>query len=271
MNKKEEEKLADVLMDAICQLLSGFSVALYGLGSKISVLDGIESILEMKGQRVIRIKGYDQTFPIIRTFGKQCPGARSENDIIRVIEKNEKKKYFILVDSIDGLKTFQDFFASLAALDNVYLCATMDHCRVGLLWSPSQLKKFQWYWLEANTFEEYTQEVVDLVPFWDGLIENKAQVASDKFSLVVPTLTINHRKVCYALAQLQLAAGGGQIRSNELLAICKKEMIANTKHKLNSLMVELFDHKIVMQTKEKDTGNELFWIPFDPQAMIDSL
>ena len=269
----DEKQLIRQIEESVRVMLSGFSVGMYGVGSKITVLDGIAATLHQSKERIVRVRGYDQMFPMIRSFAavvctSKRANIRTQTQLLDHISANPDHRLFVLIDSIDGapVQGFQDFFAKLACLENVCVCATVDHCRVGLLWSPSQLRKFQWYWIEANTYHAYEREVADLVPFWEGVIENKAEVASKNFSIVINSLTKNHRLLCVTLAHMQLEQKG-QIRSTDLLKLCKKDLIATTQTRMRGLMQELIDHRLVLYAKEKETGNELFWIPFDDEKL----
>jgi hypothetical protein len=58
-----------------------------------------------------------------------------------------------------------------------------------------------------------------------------------------------------------------QVRGTELLKACKKSMIADNQIKMRSLLNELIDHRLVLNIKDKETGNEVFWLPFDKQRL----
>jgi hypothetical protein len=44
-------------------------------------------------------------------------------------------------------------------------------------------------------------------------------------------------------------------------------MIADNQQKMRSLLQELIDHRLVINSKDKDTGNEMFWLPFDQERL----
>ena len=276
--------------EAVELMLSGFSVAVYGCGSKISFLDGVGGILKQSSATtdlsVIRIRGYDQTFPLIRTLsaglgpssgkGRGRSSIRTHDDVLRAVDKIPKnRKIFILIDSIDAapLRSNQEFLASLAEKNSVYICASLDHCKVGLLHSPPQLRKFKWYWLEANTYRSYTNEVKDSIATWQDMIQGKAEAASRSLALVLASLTGSHRELVKLLAKMQLAiaesknTSAAQIRSTDLVRRSKSEMIADNQLKMRSLLQELIDHRLVLNAKDKETGNEVFWLPFDKQRL----
>ena len=268
-------------------MLTGFSVGIYGIGSKISVLDGIQGILQqdMSGDVVIRIRGYDQTFPLIRTIAAAITKAKSpirtQQDLLRAVEMMKTKKVFLLIDSIDAvpMRNNQELFSNLASLPHVKICATVDHSKVGLLWNPPQLKRFAWYWVEASTYRRYENEIRDTIGFWESVVEGKIEANSKTLSVVLQSLTGNHKDMVKLIATMQLAGvevGKGkrpadqqvvQIRSIDLLRRCKKDMIATNLPKMRQLMQELLDHRIVMEAKEKETGNEVFWLPFDTEML----
>lgn len=287
--EKHMQYLSIQAEEAVELMLSGFSVSVYGCGSKISFLDGVGGILKQyiggitSDYSVIRIKGYDQTFPLIRTLSANIiglkatgrkSGIRNQADVLKAIEKiPTNHKIFILIDSIDAqpMRANQEFFSLLAEKESVHICASVDHSKVGLLWSPPQLKRFKWYWLEANTFEPYNSEVKDLLPTWQDMIEGKAEAASRSLAVVLASLTGSHREVVKLLAKMQLEKCDKstspdvhvQVRSTDLVRRCKSEMIADNQLKMRSLLQELIDHRLVLNAKDRDTGNEGFWLPFD--------
>jgi hypothetical protein len=289
------EKLVTVTEEAIDLMYTGFSVGLYGVGSKIMVIDTVRQLVLANcapGDCVIRIRGYDQTFPVIRTIAaglaskaaaaannetarqvvRQNKNIRNQNDVIKAFDKIPKSRHvFILIDSIDAIpmRGYQDFFSRLAAYPNVHMCASVDHCKVGLLWNPPQLRRFSWCWLEASTYRDYTKEISDLVSFWENLIDGKIESNSKSLSVVMQSLTGNHQQLIQILARMQLDAGIDvgceytQIRSNDLLKKLTRSMVATNAGKMKQLMNELLDHRIVLFSKEKETGNEMYWLPYD--------
>jgi len=281
------EKLLGAAEEAIQMMYTGFSVGLYGAGSKIQVMDAIRQLILgncCPGDSFIRIRGYDQTFPVIRTIAaglgawtKQGNKAiRNQQDVFRAIDKASKSnRIFILIDSIDAIpmRSYQEFFSRLAMYPNVHVCASVDHCKVGLLWNPPQLRRFSWCWIEASTYKDYTKEISDLVGFWDNLIEGKIEANTKSLSVVMQSLTGNHQQLIQALASMQLTAATGgdseytQIRSNDLLKKLTRSMIATNAGKMKQLMNELLDHRIVLYAKEKETGNEVYWLPYDKDML----
>jgi hypothetical protein len=137
------------------------------------------------------------------------------------------------------------------------------------LWNPPQLRRFSWCWLEASTYRDYTKEISDLVSFWENLIDGKIESNSKSLSVVMQSLTGNHQQLIQILARMQLDAGIDvgceytQIRSNDLLKKLTRSMVATNAGKMKQLMNELLDHRIVLFSKEKETGNEMYWLPYD--------
>lgn len=300
MSVISDEKLLDHADQIVEGMLMGFSVAVYGCGSKIRTLESVVQTIRMfacSGDKIVRLHGYDQNFPIVRTFSAGLLGAskrnsiRNQADVIKTVDKLPKSaRVFLLIDSIDAapLRNHQDFFAQLANRSNVFLCASVDHCKVGLMWSPAQLDKFRWIWLESSTYMPYTAEVKDLVPFWRDVIEGKTDAASRSVQ-VLNSLTGSHSEIVQLLAELQLKAAdsanvktkkskkedsenqdpqnASQVKATDLLKMCVTSMIADNQQKMRALLQELIDHRLVINAKDKDTGNEMFWLPFDRERL----
>ena len=296
LNRTAEEhrlRLVRIAEEAVRMMFTGFSVGLYGIGSKMIVMEAIQHqalVYCAPTDVVIRIRGYDQTFPTIRAIsaglaGKSTqssrvaasPHIRNQNDVLKAFEKfPSSRQVIILIDSIDAqpMRVYQDMFSKLAYYSNVHIVASVDHCKVGLLWNPPKLRRFCWCWLEANTYKDYNSEIHDLEGFWSNLIEGKIEANTKSLSLVMDSLTTNHKEVVKMLARMQLLESKnsvenqyGQVRSTELLKKLTKAMIATNSGRMKQLMQELLDHRIVLYSKEKDTGNELYWLPFGKDVL----
>lgn len=289
--EEHNERLLKVAEEALRMMFTGFSVGLYGVGSKSMVIDAIRQQLLVycaPGDAVIRIRGYDQTFPTIRAISAGLSGKahdtsrvsashhiRNQADVLKAFEKIPKSRLVImLIDSIDAqpMRVYQDMFSKLAHYPNVHIVASVDHCKVGLLWNPPQLRRFSWCWLEANTYMDYTMETRDLVGFWDNLIQGKIEANTKSLSVVMDSLTQNHKELVKVLARMQLEGKSVdnqyvQIRTTEFLKKLTKLMIVSNSGRLKQLMQELLDHRIVLYSKEKETGNEVYWLPFEKDIL----
>ena len=301
-NEVDPEMLVDKAEKIIGGMLMGFSVAVHGCGSKIQVIDAVSHVLReiaTPGDKYVRIKGYDQNFPLVRSLSVALQGnakrttIRTQLDVLKAVEKLPKSsRLFVMVDSIDGapLRSHQDFLSEIASKENVFLCGSVDHCKVGLLWSVSQQIRYRWIWLEASTYLPYTNEIKDLVPFWRDVIDGKTDAASRSIN-VLNSLTGSHSDIVKQLADLQLMAmttnssvakktkkGTNdenrdpnappvQVRAEDLLKRCRKQMIADNQQKMRSILQELIDHRLVLNSKDRDNGNELFWLPFDREKL----
>jgi hypothetical protein len=290
MSSKEEMDELISRADEIAKgMMMGFSVAIHGCGSKIRVIDAVFEVLRQiaaPGDKFVRIKGYDENFPLVRSLSIALQGhtkktnIRLLSDVLKAVDKLPKTaRMFVMIDSIDGnpLRGHQEFLSELAKRPNVYLCASVDHCKVALMWSPIQQSRFRWIWIKASTYHPYTNEVKDLVPYWRDVIEGKTDAASRSIQ-VLNSLTGSHSELVKVLAEMQMAIIAkktkkndenkdpnevAQVRAEDLLRRCKKLMIADNQQKMRSLLQELIDHRLVLNSKDKDNGNELFWLPFD--------
>lgn len=280
----------------------GFSIGLYGMGSKIAAMDAIQACISALGKVqkdhrdiLIRVRGYDETFPMIRTMSNKLAEskrsksvisrARNQNDILQIVQDMVKSsssssssalniRIVLLIDSIDAapMRNYQKFFSQLAQLPNVCLCASVDHPTIGLLWNPVQLRAFNWYWVEASTYAPYKKETANILGIWENLIEGRFESGSKSVSVVLNSLTGNHQDIVRLLATMQLEqskeiGGPNGVRQSELLDKSTKRMIATNLSKLKSLLQELIDHKVVIEEKQKETGNDVYWIPLDKQSL----
>jgi hypothetical protein len=135
------------------------------------------------------------------------------------------------------------------------------------------LKDFNFCREECNTFLGYEVESAarfsNGLPPWTGLGHDKRRTPKASLSLVLRSLTNNHRELVQAMAKMQLESGSrGGVSLSALLRESTDRMIAATVPKLRSLLNELRDHEVVIQRNSSAVGAQvLFSLPFDDRML----
>ncbi|KAK9451197.1 origin recognition complex subunit 2-domain-containing protein [Limtongia smithiae] len=170
------------------ELVQGFNVLLYGLGSKREL--ALKFVNEQCGETadVLVVNGYNPSITIrdvllsiaqalLDTTRVRLP--RSIPDALAVIMKSASAstssddscstnitpanmKLILLIHNIDGASFRNDrthsVFARLARHPYIRIVATVDHINAPLLWDSAKLSSLRFIWHDASTFAAYTVE-----------------------------------------------------------------------------------------------------------------
>jgi hypothetical protein len=162
----------------------------------------------------------------------------------------------------------------LVASPGVHVVASTDSILAPLAWNSRCLKDFKFVREEVNTFAGYEVEATARhprgLPPWSGLGQGKRQTPKASLSLVMRSLTNNHRELVQAMAERQLESESHSgISLSALLKVSTDLMIAASVPKLRSLLNELRDHEVVVQRGHSSaaTAQVLFYLPFDERTL----
>jgi len=188
------------------------------------------------------------------------PGSRPLCFIVHSIENMSQPHLVIL--------------STLAASPGVHLVASTDSIWAPLAWDARCLKDFNFCREEVNTFAGYEVEATARhprgLPAWSGLGQDKRRTPKASLSLVMRSLTNNHRELVQAMAERQLEPDShAGISMSALLKVSTDRMIAASVPKLRSLLNELRDHEVVVQRGCSSvlTAQVLFYLPFDERTL----
>jgi len=164
----------------------------------------------------------------------------------------------------------QRVIAKLAATPGIYLVATVDSIWAPNAWDSNMLKDFNFCRQEAHTYENYAVEAAARyqsgLPQWTGLGAGTRQAPKASLTLVLRSLTNNHRELVQAIAEHQLEGGKKTgISKGALLKTTTERMIAHTAPKLKALLNELRDHEVVLARGTND--GELYYLPYDQKTL----
>lgn len=239
------------------QLNLGFNVLLYGVGSKISVLQRFcEKVIVNSCHLVINGFVRDLTIKQILTLissevlyhsGK----FRTDLDHTNFIKKalhDKPKDIFLIIHNIDGFSlrnsSAQMCLSSLAQSPSIHIVASIDHINAPLIWDQKLLSHYNWLWFDTSTFEPYTQE---------GAYENSLLVQPSGLNSMIHImqgLTFNARGIFRLLAKYQLDKKSSTevylgMPFEDYYLKCREEFLVNSELTLRTLLTEFHDHKLV--------------------------
>nr|CDS32743.1 origin recognition complex subunit 2 [Hymenolepis microstoma] len=167
--------LTDNLLPNVCaHLESGFNVILYGVGSKIRILQKFQTDY-LKGYDSLSIAGYSSSMSIrkiLNTIVEEVLGLEKIplnattrlNTITEFYSRDSAAEtpLYLLINCIDGpnLRSAitQSVLGRLALVPHIRLLATMDNPNLPILWSQTEVSQFNWVWEECTTLLPYKEE-----------------------------------------------------------------------------------------------------------------
>jgi hypothetical protein len=153
---------------------AGFSVLLYGYGSKF---DLVKMILKesCSGYPAMLIDGlsprltYRSILMNILALLRDCKpnnfSSLTDEELFHGIreETANGERVFVFLSNIDGpaLRNYRDqrILSEIAVIPNVHFGATIDHVNAPLIWDLQTYDRFSWAWHHTPTFKPYIREV----------------------------------------------------------------------------------------------------------------
>ncbi|EMR11099.1 hypothetical protein PNEG_00697 [Pneumocystis murina B123] len=265
------------------ELNEGFSLIVYGLGSKRSLLmEFIERyfkdkyVLIMNGYKPeISLKGVFNTLISNlwkdRKFESNATLYEMTEWILEWLEEDSYLEFLVwVVHNIDGRglrsKKVQTCLSRLANAKKIRFVASVDHINSGLLWDEATVAKFQFIWHDATTFAPYLIET----SFEYGLWNNMKGSHTDGIQYVLETLTPHAREVYRILIEQQIEAKEKakieSITIDHLYGKCAEEMVVSSKEGFRMQLREFCDHEMI-KLKRDVTGTEIIWIPLEKEVL----
>ncbi|VUZ42237.1 unnamed protein product [Hymenolepis diminuta] len=168
-------ELSDKLLPNVrAHLESGFNVILYGVGSKIRLLQKFRADY-LKGYDSLSVAGYSSSISIRKILntivedilGLEKVPLNAATRLYTIIEcfsrdSAAESPLYLLINCIDGLNLrsaiAQSVLAQLASVPHIHLLATMDNPNLPILWSQTEVSQFNWVWEECTTLLPYKEE-----------------------------------------------------------------------------------------------------------------
>ncbi|KQK23263.1 origin of replication complex subunit 2 isoform X2 [Brachypodium distachyon] len=276
------------------ELRCGFSLLMYGFGSKKLLLEDFASTT-LTDFTVMVINGYLPSInlkqvmvTIAELFWEQTKlnrkhksGTKSQpqsfasqsiDDIISFLNNQASEgddHVCLLIHNIDGPALrdaeSQQCLAQVSCCPQVHIVASVDHVNAPLLWDKKMVHtQFKWSWYHVPTFAPYKVEGV----FYPLILASGGHAQTTKTALVVlQSLTPNAQSVFRVLAEYQLANEKEEgMPVSSLYTKCRERFLVSSQVTLNSHLTEFKDHDLVKIRKHSD-GQDCLHIPLVSDAL----
>ncbi|KAH8738958.1 origin recognition complex protein subunit 2 [Cryptosporidium ryanae] len=287
-NKKRDNECVKSLKDnwdqehekILSWCLTGFSVIIYGFGSKKNFLDEFIN-KKVRGKYItLMIRGYFKQIKfknclieliknIDKFYQEQNHLVDRESSVLDGIEElstetiiqkinylhnkllNIYYNIFIVIHNIDNisLRSHIPAITKLVQIPFVTLIASVDNIRWPVLWNTSMRHKTNILYLNVSTMEEYKTELdhlyEDQLPNWLGADADKVdqKYTLDQFNSILNCMTPSHVQLAKAIAEIQYE--NEHVPEEQLYKKLRSSMTVTTKSALSQLLVELLSHEIL--------------------------
>ncbi|KAI2466079.1 ORC2-domain-containing protein [Annulohypoxylon bovei var. microspora] len=278
------------------ELSQGFSICLYGYGSKRALLHQFAKHIYDKysdhiANKIVIINGYVRTSSLREILGTvasavnpahKVPAGNPSSilDSVKSLLSSHEVVVTVILNSIDALPLrkvgTQSVLAQLAAHPNIRLICSADTPDFPLLWDSSLRSSFNFVFHDCTTFAPFTAEL-EVVDDVHELLGRKARRVGGKegVTYVLRSLPENAKNLFRLLVSEVLVAmddGGasdGESPGVEYRMIYNKaveEFICSSEMAFRTLLKEFHDHQMI--TSRKDVlGTELLSVPFQKEEL----
>ncbi|XP_068197203.1 origin recognition complex subunit 2 isoform X2 [Antennarius striatus] len=267
------------------QLRLGFSVLLYGLGSKKLLLEDFRRSLLSQELHLV-VNGFFPSITLKTILNcltcevlEHQGSFRTPSDQIQHIAQTLRGRpdlhLFLLVHNIDGPmlrgEKTQSALGQLASLPNLHLVASIDHINAPLVWDQFQQSQFNWAWWECVTFRRYAEET----SYENSLlVQQTGALALSSLTHVLRSLTPNARGIFRLLVGFQLENRENPsyvgLSFQDFYQRCREAFLVNSDLTLRTQLTEFRDHKLIRTRKGAD-GVEYLMVAVDASTLTDFL
>ncbi|KAI0490424.1 origin recognition complex subunit 2-domain-containing protein [Xylaria cf. heliscus] len=280
------------------ELSQGFSVCLFGYGSKRALLHKFakhvySTISDHSSHRIVVVNGYVRAnmsslrdiLSVIagaiepkHKLAAGGPSVMMEN--LKTLLSAHDTTITVVLNSIDATPLrrpgFQPILAQLAAHPQIQFVCSADTPDFTLLWDSSLRSSFSFVFHDCTTFVPFTAEL-EIVDDVHELLGRKARRVGGKegVTYVLRSLTDNARNLYRLLVGEVLVAMDDEVDSSgenpgvEYRMIYNKaveEFICSSEMAFRTLLKEFHDHQMI--TSRKDVlGTELLSVPFQKEEL----
>ncbi|XP_030259626.1 origin recognition complex subunit 2 isoform X2 [Sparus aurata] len=267
------------------QLQLGFSVMVYGLGSKKALLEDFR--VSHLGQEIhLVVNGFFPSITLKSILNaltcdvlEHQGSFRTPSDQIQHITQTLKDSpdlhVYLLIHNIDGLmlrgEKTQSALGQLASLPNLHLVASIDHINGPLVWDQFQQSQFNWLWWECVTFQHYAEET----SYENSLlVQQTGALALSSLTHVLRSLTPNARGIFKLLVKFQLENKDNPsytgLSFQDFYQRCREAFLVNSDLTLRTQLTEFRDHKLIRTRKGAD-GVEYLLVAVEASTLMDFL
>ncbi|KAI0119250.1 origin recognition complex subunit 2 [Daldinia grandis] len=278
------------------ELSQGFSVCLYGYGSKRALLHRFAKHVYDKysdhvTNKIVIINGYVRTSSLREILGTVASAVNPAHkipsgnpsamlDSVKALLSSHEVVVTVILNSVDAVPLrrvgIQPVLAQLAAHPNIRLICSADTSDFSLLWDSSLRSSFNFVFHDCTTFAPFTAEL-EVVDDVHELLGRKARRVGGKegVTYVLRSLPENAKNLFRLLVGEVLAImddeGGseGENPGVEYRMVYNKaveEFICSSEMAFRTLLKEFHDHQMI--TSRKDVlGTELLSVPFQKEEL----
>ncbi|KAK7993481.1 S-adenosyl-L-methionine-dependent methyltransferase [Apiospora arundinis] len=285
------------------ELSEGFSICLYGYGSKRPLLHKFAKFLydetpDHEASKIVVINGYVRSTSIREMLGTVASAVEPSHklpagnpsvmlDSLKALLSSHDVDITLMINSIDAVPLrragTQTILAQLASHPQIQLICSADTPDFSLLWDSGVRSAFDFVFHDCTTFAPFTVEI-DVVDDVHELLGRKARRVGGKegVTYVLRSLPENAKNLFRLLVSEVLLAideegmTGGENPGVEYRILYNKaveEFICSSEMAFRTLLKEFHDHQMI--TSRKDVlGTELLSLPFrreELEAILEDL
>ncbi|XP_029971811.1 origin recognition complex subunit 2-like [Salarias fasciatus] len=267
------------------QLRLGFSVLVYGLGSKKALLEDFR-VSHLSQEIHLVVNGFFPSITLKSILNAltcevlEHEGTfRTPSDQIQFIIKTFKDSpdlhVYLIIHNIDGPmlrgEKTQSALGQLASLPNLHMVASLDHINAPLVWDQFKQSQFNWLWWECVTFQHYTEET----SYENSLlVQQTGALALSSLRHVLRSLTPNARGIFKLLVNFQLENKDNPsytgLSFQDFYQRCREAFLVNSDLTLRTQLTEFKDHKLIRTRKGAD-GVEYLTVAVEASTLMDFL
>ncbi|XP_011882352.1 PREDICTED: origin recognition complex subunit 2 [Vollenhovia emeryi] len=255
-------------------LEEGYSLLLHGVGSKMNLMNDFHN--DIADHPTLVVNGFFPSLTlkdildniITELLDVDCP--TNPNDCLELIETvmkdNPDDRLYLIIHNIDGIMLrsgkVQNALASLAAVPNIHVVASVDHVNAPLLWDHVKRAKFNFYWWDATTLLPYRAETSYESSL---LVQQSSGLVLSSLQNVFLSLTSNARTIYLILVKYQLSNSSHNFAGmlfKDLYRAAREQFLVSSDLALRAQLTEFIDHKL-LRTKRTVDGAEHLSIPLD--------
>ncbi|KYQ49923.1 Origin recognition complex subunit 2 [Trachymyrmex zeteki] len=256
-------------------LEEGYSLLLHGVGSKRNLINDFHNEI-IRDHPTLIINGFFPSLTlkdildniITDLLDLNCP--TNLNDCLELIETvmrdNPNDRLYLIIHNIDGImlrsNKAQNILASLAAIPNIHVLASVDHINAPLLWDHVKRAKFNFYWWDATTLLSYQAETSYESSL---LVQQSSGLVLSSLQNVFLSLTSNARAIYLILVKYQLNNSSSNFTGmpfRDLYRAAREQFLVSSDLALRAQLTEFIDHKL-LRIKRTVDGAEHLMIPLD--------
>uniref|UniRef100_A0A8C2ZQK0 Origin recognition complex subunit 2 n=1 Tax=Cyclopterus lumpus TaxID=8103 RepID=A0A8C2ZQK0_CYCLU len=267
------------------QLQLGFSVLVYGLGSKKSLLEDFR-VSHLAEEIHLVVNGFFPSITLKSILNaltcevlEHQGSFRTPSDQIQYVAQTLKDSpdlhVYLLIHNIDGPmlrgEKTQSALGQLASLPNLHLVASLDHINAPMVWDQFKQSQFNWLWWECVTFQHYAEET----SYENSLlVQQTGALALSSLTHVLRSLTPNARGIFKLLVNFQLENKDNPsytgLSFQDFYQRCREAFLVNSDLTLRTQLTEFRDHKLIRTRKGAD-GVEYLVVAVDASTLMDFL